>query len=55
MPWPKTYATQYPAQLGVPDKGCAIKGLVVYYSWALQPLDLLNGLVLGCYQPSPEV
>ncbi len=29
MPWPKTGATQYHAQLGLPDKGRAIKGLVV--------------------------
>ena len=29
MPWPQTVATQYYAQLGLPDKGRAIKGLVV--------------------------
>ena len=29
MPWPKSGATQYHAQLGLPDKGRAIKGLVV--------------------------
>ena len=29
MPWPQTGATQYHAQLGLPDKGRAIKGLVV--------------------------
>ncbi len=52
---PETGATQYHAQLGLPDKGCAIKGLVVYNSWDLEPLDLLNGLALGCYQPSLEV
>ena len=23
--------------------------------WDLESLDLLNGLALGCYQPSPEV
>ncbi len=55
MPWPKTGATQYHAQLGLQDKGHAIKGLVVYNSWDLEPLDLLNGLSLGCYQPSSEV
>ena len=55
MPWPKTGATQYHAQLGLPDKGRAIKGLVVCNRWDLEPLDLLNGLALGCYQPSPEV
>ena len=55
MPWPQTGATQYHAQLGLPDKGRAIKGLVVCNSCYLEPLDLLNGLALGCYQPSPEV
>ena len=51
-PWPKTGATQYNAQLGLPDKGRAIKGLVVCNSWDPEPLDLLNDLALGCYQPS---
>ncbi len=55
MPWPKTGATQYHAQLGLPDKGRAIKGLVVCNSWDLEPWDLQNGLALGCYQPSAEV
>ena len=55
MPWPKTGVTQYNAQLGLPDKGRAIKGLVVCNNWDLEPLDLLNGLTLGCYKPSPEV
>ncbi len=30
-------------------------GLVVYNSWDLDPLDLLNSLALGCYQASHEV
>ena len=55
MPWSKTGATQYHAQLGLPDKGRAIKELVVWNSWDLEPLDLLNDLAPGCYQPSPEV
>ncbi len=55
MPWPKTGATQYHAQLGLPDKGRAIKGLIVCNSWDLEPREWLNGLVPGCYQPSPEV
>ena len=55
MPWPKTGATQYHAQLGLPDKGRAIKGLVVCNNWDLEPLDLLNGPSPGCYQPSPKV
>ena len=29
--------------------------LVVCNGWDLEPLDLLNSLALGCYQPSPEV
>ncbi len=41
MPWPKT--------------GRAIKGLVVCNSWDLEPWDMLNGLALGCYQPSAEI
>ncbi len=55
MPWPQTGATQYLAQVGLPDKSRAIKGLVVCYDWDLEPLHLLNGLALGCYQPSPEL
>ncbi len=50
MPWPKTGANHYHAQLELPHKGRAIKGLVVCNN--LEPLDLLNGLALGCYQPS---
>ena len=55
MPWPQTGATQSHAQLGLPDKGHAIKGLVVCNNWDLEPLDLLNGLLLGCYRCCPEV
>ncbi len=46
---------QYNAQLGLPDKGRTIKVLVVCNIWDLEPLDLLNGMALGCYQPSPEI
>ncbi len=46
MPWPQTGATHYHAQLGLPDKGRAIKGLVVCNSWDLEPWDLLNGMAL---------
>ena len=46
MPWPQTGANQYHAQLGLPDKGRAIKELVFCNSWDLEPLDLLNGLAL---------
>ena len=52
MPWLRT---QYHAQLGLPDKGRAMKGLVVCNDWDLESLDLLNSLDLGCYQPSSEV
>ena len=55
MPWPQIGATQYHAQLGLPDKGRAIKGLVVCNNLDLEAWGLLNGLALGCYQPSPEV
>ncbi len=55
MPWPQTDATQYHGLLGLPDKVCAIKGLVVCNNMDLEPLDLQNGLAQGCYQPSPEV
>ena len=53
MPWPKTGASQYHAQLGLADKGRAIKGLVV--SNGLDPFDLPNCPTLGCYLPSPGV
>ena len=49
MPWPQAGATQYHAQLGLPEKGREIKWLVVCNNWNLVPFDLLNGLALGCY------
>ncbi len=55
MSWFQTGATHYYAQLGLQEKGRAIKGLVVRNTWDLEPLDLLNGLALGCYLPYPEV
>ena len=42
MPWPKTGATLYNAELGLPDKGRAIKWLVVCNSMNLEPWDLLK-------------
>ncbi len=54
MSYPQTGATQYHAKLGIPDKGHAFKELVVCNNWDLEPLDMLNGMALGCYQPSPE-
>ena len=55
MSRPQSGATQYHAKLGLPDKGRALKGLVVCNNCDLEPLNLLNGLALGCYQPSPVV
>ncbi len=55
MPWPKTGAPQYHAQVRLPNKGRAIKELVVCNNWDIERLDLLNSVALGCYQPSPEV
>ncbi len=55
MPLPQTGATQYHAQLLLSDKGRVIKGLVVCNNCDLEPLDLPDGLALGCYQPSSEV
>ncbi len=55
MSWLQTGATQYHAQLVLPDKGRAIKGLVVSNNWDLKALDLLNSLASGYCQPFPEV
>ena len=55
MPWPQIGASQYHAQLGLSDKGRAVKGLIVCNNKDLEPLDLQNGLALGCYQPFLEV
>ncbi len=53
--WVGKCLTQYHAELGLPDKGRAINGLVVVCNDCdIEPLDLLNGLALGCYQPSPD-
>ncbi len=42
MSWLQTDDIQYHAQLGLPEKGRAIKGLVVCNIWDLKPLDQLN-------------
>ncbi len=52
---PKTGATYYLAQLGLLEKGHAIKGLVVCKSWALEHLKLPKGITLKCYQLPLEV
>ncbi len=53
MPWPQTGATQYHAQLKLPDKGNQRVGCL--QSLGSRALGPENGLALGCYQPSPEV
>ena len=55
MPWTQTGVNQYHTLSGVPDIGRAMKGFVVCNDWDLEPVDLLNGVALGCYQSSPEV
>ena len=50
MPWPQTDTTNYIAQLGLPNKGRAIKELFVCNDWDLEPLDLLNGQALCCIE-----
>ena len=53
-----SYNLSYPKllpQFGLPDKGRAIKGLVVCNNRDLYTLGLQNGLALSIYQPSPEV
>ncbi len=47
MPWTKTGANQYYAQLGLRDKGWILKWFVICNCWDLELLDLLNGLALG--------
>ncbi len=42
----KTVASHCHVQLGLQDKYRAIKVLVVYNSWDLEPLDLLNSQTL---------
>ena len=47
MSWPQTGSAQNHVQLGPSDKSRAIKGLVVYNDWDLEPSKLLYGLSLG--------
>ena len=49
MPWPKTGATQYYVVR------TSRQGSFAYNNEDLWLLDLLTGLTLGCYQPSPWV
>ena len=43
MPCPKTGSTHYNLQFGLRDKGCAIKGLVVYYVVWLESMGWVFG------------
>ena len=45
MPWPQIGATYYHVQLGLPDKGSTIKGLIVCYVVWLEIYDLWDGSV----------
>ncbi len=51
MSLPQTGATQYHEELGLSDKGRAFNGWLSTMI-GIFSLDLLNGLALGCYQPS---
>ncbi len=53
VPWPQIGATQYHAQLGLPDKGRTIKELVFCNDWDLEHLDLRNEQALGYYVNRP--
>ena len=55
MPWPKNRRNSIPCTVRTSDKGRVIKELIFFNNWDLEPLDLLNGLSVGCYPPSPEV
>ncbi len=46
MPWPQKGATHYQAQLGLPDKGRAIKGLVVHFIYVLWLGSMFYGMGL---------
>ena len=59
MPWPKTGATHYHAQSGLPDKGCAIKELVVRCLLPNTPggvwIVILGWLTLECHGQQPRL
>ena len=55
MRWPKTGATYYHTQLGLPDRGRTIKGLFLCNSWDFSAFGLLQRVALRCYQPSLEL
>ncbi len=50
----KTGAPPYYVQLGLSDKGRAIKGLVVGNGLYLEHFDLVKSLAYSCYQLSPK-
>ncbi len=50
MPWPQTGATHHYALLELPDKGCTIKGFIVYYVlWLGSMRGFVSGLVQGSW------
>ncbi len=51
----QNWRNSVPCTVRLPDKGLAINGLIFYNDRDLEPLDLLNGMAVGFYQPSPEV
>ena len=51
----QNWRNSVPCTVRLPNKGLAIKGLVVYNDMDLEPLDLLNCMAVGFSQPFPEV
>ena len=49
-PWSRKGITHLHSQLGLPDTCRAIKELIIYNSVNVSVFDLLNDLVLCCYQ-----
>ncbi len=47
-PWTQSGTTQYHAQLGLPDNGRTIKGLIMCNSWDIEPLEFSNP-TLKCF------
>ena len=52
MSWPNIGATHYHTELGLQTKFVQSQGGCLQQIWYLEPLDLINGLALGCYKPS---
>ena len=54
MYWPKTCATHYHAQVLTSRRGMCNQRVGCLQWLDLEPLDELNDIALGCYQPSPK-